>query len=898
MINQLERKLLIQPGERGNVLYFLFFFMLVSAGMAIGRGTADALFLKRLGIEYLPLMYIVQSILLAAVSLVYAAFADRIPAEKFFRALFATLIVLVLASWFAMSASNNILIYPAYYLIYEVASEVLLVHAALYMNQNMNTMQAKRLTPLIYAGAQLGTIAGGLLLVVAAPAFGTQNLLLLWCGLLVTGVVVLIVRHKHHGASTHFRAPKKSQNLLHDCVEQVHQGIKFTYRSSLLRASSLALFFMVLSFYILCYSANRIYTQTFDTEESLTRFFGLLTATTSAVALFLQLFVTNRVIRHFGVRTINLLFPWTTVACLTVLTFSFSLPSAMLGSFNKDALMPAFRNPVRSMFFNVLPAYMQGRARAMSIALVLPLALMLCGVLLIVMQHLDSPVYFLVPGLLAAGLYLLYSRQMNKAYVGTLLATLKERLFLPDKHMYSDLQGCGDKTLDEIMQGLNHPDAEVAVAFARILAGSFPEQAVGGILKRAGSMDNATADRVLNILAPLDLAAHADELRRLGEQGDLHLKATVMRLLLDKGDQETITTAITQLDSSNPRLQSAAIHAALRYPDTHNCRDRAMTTWQALLQSDTTSRQASMDNIPDLALLSEQEQQTLLPGYLNAFTTLLAEPYDRTGLCALQGLHHWQEAVSPDITAAVMHTLASENPLMRQAAVGCLHLIKGEQCSSLMLQAIGDGHVRVRETGIDMLRSVSADYKACALEWISGNRTSLRAQQALLTSLLDTRLPGSVFEEIARSKSGEILLLQDALATLENGDESTGNAARSLLQYTLGEQLDQTIELVLLALESLYDRETIRIIHAGFSSGDARHIANACEVLGNLDKDTMISNLSDALQRSAGGDFEQQGQFFACADDALHWCADHGNSWLSQCGKQALQAVKTGKTRA
>ena len=510
MLNQLERKLLIQPGERGNVLYFLFFFMLVSAGMAIGRGTADALFLKRLGIEYLPVMYIVQSILLAAVSLVYAAFADRIPAEKFFRALFAVLIVLVLASWFAMSASRSTLIYPAYYLVYEVASEVLLVHAAFYMNQNMNTLQAKRLTPLIYAGAQIGTISGGLLLVVAAPVFGTQNLLLLWCALLLTGTVVITARHKRQGASTHFRAQKKSQNLLKDCVEQVHQGIKFTYRSSLLRASSLALFFMVLSFYILCYSANRIYTQTFDTEESLTRFFGLLTAITSTVALFLQLFVTNRAIRHFGVRTINLLFPWTTVACLTVLTFSFSLPSAMLGSFNKDALMPAFRNPVRSMFFNVLPGYMQGRARAMSIALVLPLALMLCGILLIVLQRLDDPVYFLVPGILAAGLYLFSSRLMNKAYVSTLIATLKERLFLPDKQMYADLQGCGDDTLDEIMRGINHRDAEVALAFARILVASFPGRAVEIILQRTADMDNATTDRFMQLFATLDLSGHAD----------------------------------------------------------------------------------------------------------------------------------------------------------------------------------------------------------------------------------------------------------------------------------------------------------------------------------------------------------------------------------------------------
>ena len=419
-----------------------------------------------------------------------------------------------------------------------------------------------------------------------------------------------------------------------------------------------------------------------------------------------------------------------------------------------------------------------------------------------------------------------------------------------------------------------------------------------GILKRASSMNNATADRILNILVPLDLSSHVEELRRLGEKGDLHLKATVMRLLLEKGKQKTITDAITQLDSSNHRLRSAAIHAALRYPDAHNCRDRAITSWQTLLQSDTISRQASMDNIPDLALLSEQEKQTLLPGYLDTFTALLATPTEGARLCALQGLHHWQESISPVIIAAVIHNLASEDPGIRQAAVGCLHLIKSDQCSSLILQAIGDGHLRVRETGIEMLRSVSENYKKCALDWISGNQASLRAQQALLTSLMDAHLPGTVFEEIARSKSGEILLLQDALATLENADESAGNAARSLLQYTLQEQLDQTIELVLLALESLYNRETIRIIHAGFSSGDPRHIANACEVLGNLDKGTMISNLSDALQRSAGGDFGKKGQFFACADDVLHWCASHGNNWLSQCGRQALQPVKTGKAHA
>ena len=898
MLEKIEKLLLIRTGERGNILYFLLFFMLVSAGMAIGRGSADALFLKRLGIEYLPLMYMAQSLLLAAVSLVYAAFADRIPAEKFFRVLFLMLLVLVLGSWLIMTASASPLVYPAYYLVYEVASELLLVHATLYMSQNINTLQAKRLMPLVFAGAQVGTISGGLVLVFATPVFGTRNLLLLWCALLVAGSVLLAVRHRRHGASAHFRAPKKSRHLLRDCVEQVHQGIKFTCTSSLLRASSFALFFMVISFYIICYSVNRIYTQTFESEEDLARFFGLLTAATSALALFAQLFITNRSIQRFGIRSMNLLFPWTTLATLAVLTTSFAFPAALLGSFNKDALMPAFRNPVRSMFFNVLPDYMQGRARAMSVALVLPLALMTCGLLLIVLQRLENPVYFLVPGMLAASLYLFSARLMNKAYVSTLIATLKERLFLPDQRMYADLQGCDDDTLDEIMRGINHPDAEVALAFAKILAASFPDQAVEIILRRAADMDNATIDRFMRLLAPLELSDHADALRRLGEQGDSHLQATVLRLLLEQGDIQALATASGLLDSEDPRLQSSAIHATLQFPAAAGSREQALVRWQALLTADNAARLATMDIIQDLALLSGPERQILVTGYLEAFGKLLADPAETTRIRALHGLRQWQDPVTPDLDAAVTRELGSDNPELRIAAAGCLHLVTVEQREAVLLQAIGDGHARVRAAGIETLKAIADNYDDLALEWIATDRGSLRAQQALLMSLLDSGLPEIVFENIVRSKAEAALLLQEAVSILQTDSGDDANAARALLKFTLQEQLDQTIELALMALEPLYEPGTIGIIRAGFSSGDARHVANACEVLGNLDKQYMIGSLSDALQRSASGDFDQQDMSFRGIDEVLHWCAQHGNDWLRTCGQQALTGPGTGAVHA
>jgi len=885
----IEKRLLIHAGERSNVVYFLLFFLLVSAGMAVGRSSADALFFKRLGIEYLPLMYIIQSLLLAAVSLVYTAVADLIPAERFFRHLFGVLIALVLGSWVVIHTSGNTLIYAVYYLVYEVSSEVLLVHAALYMNQNMTTLQAKRLAPLVYAGAQVGTILGGLTLALAAPVYGTQNMLLVWCGLLVAASAALYIRHKRHGASTHFRTPRKTRNRFNAGLGQIQQGLKFTYNSSLLRASSLTLFFMVIAFYVLCYSVNRVYTQTFESEASLTRFFGLLTAITSILALFMQLFVTNRSIKHFGIRAINQFFPLTTLASLAALTVSFSLPAALIGSLNKDALMPAFRNPVHSMFFNVLPDYMQGRIRAISVAVVLPLALLSGGFLLLLMQRLDNPVYILVPGMLAALLYVFFSRKMNNAYTSTLIATLKERLFLPDKQMYADLSGCSDTDMQEIMRGVMHADTEVSIAFARVLAESFPDKAAGIILKRCAGEDSATTDRYLRLFGSLDISSVCSELRRRAESGDAHLQASILQLLLAYGDPASITQTIKLLDSDNPRLRARAIHAALHYPESAPAIARIISVWQALLRDDRNTQLSALDLIPDLEQVSPEDKQLLLPDYQSAFSKLLHDTPQETRLRALQGMQSWTGGTSDDIHKALLQSLSSEHPGVRETAARCLHLAHEEQRATLLLRAIGDANPRVRQAGIESLQTTTADQEALALEWITDNRGSLRAQQTLLKSLLDSGLDKAVFADIARKKSREARLLGQALSVMDA--ETGGINCVELLRITLKEQLDQNIDLALLALQPLYEPGLIATIRAGFVSGDDRHVANACEALENLDKQAITAGLSALLQKSVSNDFSTDDSQFNSLDDVITWCTKHHNSWLNLCGDRARQPL-------
>jgi len=201
MLDRVFNLLLVHKDERRQLGYLLVVFMLMGAGIALGRGTADALFFKRYGIEFLPVMFVLFGVLLSLISVLYAAFVDALSSERFFKIIFVVLIILLLANWISIRLGVSELVYPAYFLLYEIASELFLVHCALYLGQNLVQTQSKRLLPIILAGSQVGVIIGGLFLAGMSRILGVQNMLLVWVLLLVVTFVLMAVWHSKKGVS-------------------------------------------------------------------------------------------------------------------------------------------------------------------------------------------------------------------------------------------------------------------------------------------------------------------------------------------------------------------------------------------------------------------------------------------------------------------------------------------------------------------------------------------------------------------------------------------------------------------------------------------------------------------------------------------------------------------------
>lgn len=882
LIDRLSALLLIRRDERSAAFYFLLVFLVIGWGSAIGRGTADALFLKRYGIDFLPLMFTLLSPLLVVLSVVYAATADRLPSERLFIRMFKLLVVLLLACWLLIRTSAGGPVYPLYYLVNEVVSELLLIHAALYLGQNFDAQQAKRLTSPIMAGTQLGAILGGLTLVQFSSVVGVGNLILVWIGAVVLAGLLISGWHRRFGPSPYYRPAWKNRRGLRPVVSEVAQGVRLLRLSPLLKVASLALFFMVVAFYVLNYSVNRVYTTTFATEAALSSFYGTLGAVTSACTLSLQLLVTGRAISRFGLRAVNLYFPAALLLVFSGLLFSMTLPFALLASFARSTIMPAFRDPVRNLFINALPDNVQGRARATSLIVVMPAALLAAGAFLWLVQSLEQPGFVLVLGLLASGAYLYYSIRMNRAYLAEIMATLKGRLHLPAKHAIGTRAASGDRVLlAQMAAGVDHPDEQVSLSFAEAAINLAGDRGLPMVLRRLPDLSEASRDRLINAIAPHDPALLRDFLRKQLANADAHGRATALKWLFRLRDQRALDRLPDALGETNPRLRATALRGVVElglidlYP-------RAAAAWQGLLLSTAPGDSMAGLELADLGVAWLPGDNALAGCLTAAVTRMLGSDDPRAVLCAVTALRHLPEDTGRLLTW-LGEALGSNDLRVRLGAVHVLgepgRLPNGE----LLRRALEDSHPAVREAAAGAL--FGGDVAALAEDLRDDRTLPPHRRASLLRRLLalDPHYPG--LDELAMQWAG----CAQTLARLSSDlDGSLQHAPTGrLLAALLDERKRDYIDLALEAVSPVAGYDEVAVIKAALACGDRRHIATARELLQHFANKPLAARLDRLLARHADDPARPPRE----AWQRLELLVESSDTWFQACVERARAEV-------
>ena len=872
----MAKLLLVKQSEWPRLSYFFLLFFVISAGLAIGRGTADALFLKRFGVQYLPIMWVAIGVLMMLISTVYAAYADRMSPERAFYVMLGGLALMLVGNWYLMTLKADTVAYPLYFIAFEISSEVLFMHQTLYFSANFDGDQSKRLLPMTLAGVQLGEMCGGFLLTLS-PVIGVQGMVLVWSGLTAAALVIVVLRHRSVGVSPFF-SPGRRGGGLKGTIEQIMQGLRFARRSPLLLYSSLGVFFMVVALYSLGYAAYAVFNTTFKSESELGVLFGVLTIVSSSVTLLVQVFFSGKLLNRFGVRTMNLVFPVTTFACFIAYFISFKLPAALLSTINRRVLLPSVRTPSRSLLFEALPDYMQGRARALTLALVLPCAYIFVGLVLRELRSFHAPYSYLITGAVAGALYLYFSFKTNRAYVEALLATLKERLFLPSEWLGQLNNQADPELFGRLADGVRHPDERICVTYARMLMRHFPDKAPAVIFERMLDASAPVRDQLIKFISGHQPDTLLERLALTREWGDEHVRATVIATRFEARDPRAHALGDECLAADNPRLVACGIYGVMIY-GLDDRRAAALKRWEEML-ADGRREQV----LPALGL----GQKLPLPeAFLPRLFALLGQSEDAVKKAVLLAL---QRSTLPDtqllsVFEELMKT--SRDPRMRVACVECFSVLPAAAREQPCFAALTDRHPSVVEAALGVLAKSVGDFGQRLFSWLNQSGTSPREQQRVLESLARHPVAHPPFEHFAERKLQEANVISQALRMLERDPRPVTNASK-LLRIVLAERLAETFDVALVAMEHLGDRHAIRIVSLGLKSKDARQVARAREALGSIPNSRLAAQLGQLLSGEEGA-AEARAPRFASADDALEWCRTHADAWLGRCAVHTLQ---------
>ncbi len=886
MLNRIASFFLIKENELPQVKYFLLLFILIGAGLALGRGSTDALFFKRYGIEYLPVMYLVLSVSLCVFSVIYATVADRFSPEKIFRYLFITLSAMLAINWGLMSFSNTELVYPLYFLIYEIASEIFIIHAAHYLSQNFLLVQAKRLVPLIMAGTQVGIIIGGVFLANISHFIGIQHILLIWCLIMSLSTVFIFRWHKKFGISLYFRPSPKSANKLKQAISDVTQGVRLMQSSNLLKALSWALFFMVITFYILTYSVNVIYTETFKTEETLSSFFGVLTAVNGTLALLIQVFFTNRAIRYFGAKKVKLWFPVASVVSYAGLFISFTFPFALLASFSKDVIMNAFRNPVRGIIFNAIPENIRGRARATALFIVMPIALSLCGVLLWLMQTMEASAYYAGLGLIAALGYLAYSLRVNKAYVEEIVVCLKRSLMMPSQ---KDVNSGARKGIesDLILKYLSQSHENAGNEFSKMLVSTFPDEAPGLLLKQLSEGNNAKTDKLIKILSPLDPPGFKTQLWPIMANADNHLFSTILDTVVEPKNQRVQSALDNALANNSSRIIVTGIKGVVVH-EYADLAEKALDRWKTLLTSGQLQDQLAVLELMQLVHNVPYEAEHLTSAYRQTVLKLLQQDNMRIKRRTLELLQHWPEQSFVEISPYLTEIYQIGDINSRVQCINNCFLLSRPDYQALTMKGLNDANGRVREAAVRVIFQREENSIELLIGWLTSKNTgSFRAQKAMIDILYENHVPAGAMAKVITWKTNQLEETQEALDFVSKVGKRA-DAGLRVLQYTLAEKREQLLDIVLSALRSIESPDIIAVVRSGIHSKDSRYIAQACEVLRDMKNKHLAMVLGDILEnldRKKKYTRAEKSIEFTSLESLLTWCQKQSDPWLQECAK-------------
>jgi hypothetical protein len=526
----------------------------------------------------------------------------------------------------------------------------------------------------------MGLVAGGVATGPLASTLGSENLLIVWAGLMGSATIVAwrLVRTR---TAPEIRRPRGRTPGLAGAFGDVAG-------SPLLRWMSAGALLTAFLFSLLYLPFVKAAAERYPDPDELAGFFGLFFAVAMGTALVLSLLVTSRLLAKFGVPAVVLVLPALYLVAFGVLAVAATFATLALFRFAQVAWRSGGAGSTWEALVNTIPPERRDRVRAFLTGVPTQLGTALAGVVTLVGQYFEEPRILYGAGIVGAGAAVASISRIRVAYPHALVAALRE----------------GRPTVFGVGGG---PQPAVLNADATGLA----------VLEELLA-DHEVAARLLaaRALGDLDLPQAITALRRAVEDDDAEVRMAALASL-ERIDRLSATeAAATRLSDPQPPVRLAALDVLARLGETP---DRAV-----LDDEDLAVRAAAA------AMLFEHDRsaQQILDGLAHA-------PDPTARATAHRAIANTQASGAQ---ALALGGLRDPDASVRAAAARALAATADEAAVEPLLALLADEDGRVSDVAAEALAQLPLDAGAERLRRFSSDSVARALEDARLQSRLGT----------------------------------------------------------------------------------------------------------------------------------------------------------------
>ncbi|ALG67127.1 MFS transporter [Beggiatoa leptomitoformis] len=507
----------IKPNEWDGVVYFFLVFLVFSFGASFARSIGMALLIQNLPGQ-LPLMFILIDLSVMVGSITYAKYTKKISGLyilKFFfvaMAIFAFIIqclLIIVLNWLPSFTWIYGLFFVGFFFFYVL----IFIHIGSVVASYFNAVQVKRVTTVINAGIPIGGTLGGLVLVTCLNIFHLPpNYLILVLGLSCLGVIGLLKIISTRLSPVRSSVSETRGNNKTPFRELV-SAFKYIINSRLMIFMSLGLIFFVIANKLLEYQYQVIiYPSIYPDTTSRASFFAFYEIFANLTWLFIQLFVTSRLIVGLGVGVTNLIYPVlaATVSVGLLMYFYWNpytpnavdnnlflmLLLAVTTQFVNQEMRGALRTPANNLLFNAIPPNQWGVNKAFLNGIIFPFSTTIAGGFLIFMtgdSHFLSitQLSYVLPAiaLIASVLGIFIAFPQWSAYNDGVFGLLNRELFDRNIEIGSGKNSDLRSVIDEKLNSHDSHHVIAALEMIRLLQLSQFSNQVGNLMLKVQRME-------------------------------------------------------------------------------------------------------------------------------------------------------------------------------------------------------------------------------------------------------------------------------------------------------------------------------------------------------------------------------------------------------------------------